>query len=120
MKLLIDMNLSPLWVQFLADSGFDSIHWSSIGKPSAPDGEIIDYAAVNGFVIFTHDLDFGALLAQRQTRRPSVLQIRTQNILPETIGDLIVRALHATHSKLDAGALVTIDPARHRIRLLPI
>jgi predicted nuclease of predicted toxin-antitoxin system len=31
MKLLIDMNLSPLWVQFLADSGFDSIHWSDIG-----------------------------------------------------------------------------------------
>ena len=45
MKLLIDMNLSPLWVQFLADSGFDSIHWSEIGQPSAPDTEIMDHAS---------------------------------------------------------------------------
>ena len=56
MKLLIDMNLSPLWVQFLADSGFAGIHWSSIGRPSAPDSEIIDHASRNGLVVFTHDL----------------------------------------------------------------
>ena len=30
MKLLIDMNLSPLWVQFLADSGFAGLHWSNV------------------------------------------------------------------------------------------
>ena len=40
MKLLIDMNLSPLWVQFLSDSGFEGIHWSTIGEPSVPDGFI--------------------------------------------------------------------------------
>ena len=82
MKLLIDMNLSPLWVQFLADSGFDSIHWSSIGQASAPDTEIMDYASIHGLVVFTHDLDFGALLANRKTRQPSVFQIRTQDTLP--------------------------------------
>src|SRR5438105_2170482 len=48
MKLLIDMNLSPLWVEFLARSGFDSIHWSSVGQASAPDTEIMDYATNNG------------------------------------------------------------------------
>ena len=53
MKLLIDMNLSPLWVRFLADSGFDSIHWSNIGQPSAPDTEIMDYASAYGLVVFT-------------------------------------------------------------------
>jgi predicted nuclease of predicted toxin-antitoxin system len=68
MKLLIDMNLSPLWVKFFADSGYGSIHWSEIGEPWAPDGEIMDYAGANGFVIFTHDLDFGALLARRRVR----------------------------------------------------
>jgi predicted nuclease of predicted toxin-antitoxin system len=120
MKLLIDMNLSPLWVQFLANSGFDSIHWSNIGQPSAPDTEIMDYASAYGLVVFTHDLDFGALLANRKTRRPSVFQIRTQDTLPTAIGGLVVRALHAGSSYLEAGALVTVDPNRHRIRLLPI
>jgi predicted nuclease of predicted toxin-antitoxin system len=76
MKFLIDMNLSPLWVKFLDDSGFDSVHWSKIGQPSAPDSQIMDYATANDLVIFTHDLDFGALLATRNHRRPSVVQIR--------------------------------------------
>ena len=82
MKILIDMNLSPLWVQFLVDSGFDSVHWSSIGPSAAPDTQIMDYASANGLVIFTHDLDFGALLASRKTSRPSVIQIRTQDVMP--------------------------------------
>jgi predicted nuclease of predicted toxin-antitoxin system len=120
MKILIDMNLSPLWVQFLAESGFDSLHWSSIGSPSAPDTQIMDFAGANGLVVFTHDLDFGAILASRKVRQPSVIQVRTQDVLPVAIGELVVRALHASHSHLEAGALVTIDPHRYRIRLLPI
>ena len=120
MKLLIDMNLGPLWVQFLADSGFDSIHWSNIGQPSAPDTEIMDYASAYGLVVFTHDLDFGALLANRKARQPSVIQIRAQDVLPAAIGPMVARALYASWSHLEAGALVTVDPIRHRIRLLPI
>ena len=120
MKILIDMNLSPLWVQFLADSGFDSIHWSHVGHPSAPDTLIMDYASANGMVTFTHDLDFGALLATRKTRQPSVIQIRAQDVLPTAIGEMVVRALHASGPHLEAGALVTVHPNRSRIRLLPI
>ena len=55
--------LEPLWVKLLAGAGVDSIHWSDIGRSAAADGEIMDYAGANGLVIFTHDLDFGALLA---------------------------------------------------------
>ena len=79
----------------------------------------MDYASAYGLVVFTHDLDFGALLANRKTRQPSVIQIRTQDTLPTALGGLVVRALHAGHSHLEAGALVTVDPKRHRIRLLP-
>jgi predicted nuclease of predicted toxin-antitoxin system len=120
MKLLIDMNLSPLWIEFLADSGFESVHWSKIGLPTAPDTEILEYARANGLVVFTHDLDFGALLAQEKSRGPSVIQIRTQDVLPKAIGEIVVRALNAGRAHLDSGALVTVDPNRHRIRLLPI
>ena len=120
MKFLIDMNLSPLWVRFLAGKGFDRVHWSSIGPPSAPDTQIMDHAARNQMIVFTHDLDFGALLANRKSSRPSVVQVRTQDVLPSAIGDIVLRALHASRSQLEAGALVTVDPNRHRIRLLPI
>ena len=120
MKLLIDMNLSPLWVRFFAASGFESIHWSMVGDPAASDKVIMDYAAANGFVIFTHDLDFGALLADRGARQPSVIQIRTQDVLPAAIGPVVVRALIASRQQINDGPLVTIDPSRNRIRLLPI
>jgi predicted nuclease of predicted toxin-antitoxin system len=82
MKILIDMNLSPLWVQFLVEHGIDAIHWSTIGEPTAPDYQILDHAASNGLVVFTHDLDFGMLLAARKSRGPSVLQVRTLDVLP--------------------------------------
>lgn len=47
MKFLIDMNLSPLWVTFLAERGYEAAHWSTIGEPWAADSEIFDFAAAN-------------------------------------------------------------------------
>jgi hypothetical protein len=35
MKLVVDMNLSPDWVQILVEKGFEALHWSSVGKASA-------------------------------------------------------------------------------------
>jgi len=37
MKILIDMNLSPSWVEFFKSAGVDAVHWSTIGNPKAED-----------------------------------------------------------------------------------
>ena len=37
MKLLVDMNLSPSWVERLARHGFEAVHWSTFGAATAPD-----------------------------------------------------------------------------------
>jgi predicted nuclease of predicted toxin-antitoxin system len=58
MKILIDMNLSPLWVQFLVENGIEAIHWSTVGEPTAPDSQILNYAGSKGYVVFTHDVEF--------------------------------------------------------------
>jgi predicted nuclease of predicted toxin-antitoxin system len=34
MKILLDMNLSPQWVRFLEQEGFEATHWSTVGDPS--------------------------------------------------------------------------------------
>jgi predicted nuclease of predicted toxin-antitoxin system len=120
MKILIDMNLSPAWVQFLVTHGIEAVHWSTIGEASAPDSRIFDYAASNGFVVFTHDLDFGMLLAARKSPGPSVIQVRTQDVLPSAIGAIVIRAIEAGRDHLEAGAIVTVDLTQNRIRLLPI
>lgn len=120
MKLLIDMNLSPSWVLFFQQNGFNAVHWSTVGAANASDAEIMAYAEANQFVIFTHDLDFGALLAVRKARGPSVIQIRTQDVLPSAIGSVVLAALQSASVSLATGALVTIELQRHRIRVLPI
>jgi predicted nuclease of predicted toxin-antitoxin system len=120
MKILIDMNLSPIWVQFLAAHGIEAVHWSTIGQATAPDSQILNHAASYGFVVFTHDLDFGMLLAAQKSRGPSVIQVRTQDVLPSAIGVVVLCAIEACRDHLESGAIVSVDLGQNRIRLLPI
>jgi predicted nuclease of predicted toxin-antitoxin system len=73
-----------------------------------------------GYVLFTHDLDFSALLAMTQERGPSVLQVRAQDLLPEAIGEHVVEVLGSHGDAFERGAVVTIDGTTARIRILPI
>jgi predicted nuclease of predicted toxin-antitoxin system len=100
--------------------GLEAVHWSTVGDPQASDLEIFDFASANGWIVFTHDLDFGILLATLRTTAPSVIQVRSQDVLPSAIGELVLRAIQTGEPYFGAGALVIVDPARHRIRLLPI
>ena len=70
---------------------------------AAPDSEILDWAAANNCIVLTHDLDFGMLLAALRTDAPSVVQVRCQDVLPASIGDIVVRAIRATEHQLEAG-----------------
>jgi predicted nuclease of predicted toxin-antitoxin system len=120
MKLLIDMNLSPRWVTVLAGSGVEAAHWSTLGTNSALDSEIMAYAHANDYIVLTHDLDFGAILAATQGEKPSVVQIRADDVSPDVIGKQIIAALQQMASELEEGALLTVDPNRTRLRVLPL
>jgi predicted nuclease of predicted toxin-antitoxin system len=120
MKLLIDMNLSPLWVEHFERAGLEAVHWSSIGRPAATDAEIMSFAREHGRVVFTHDLDFSALLAHTQAGRPSVLQLRAKDVLPAACGPSVTRIALEHAADLEAGAIVTIDTLGARVRTLPI
>ena len=120
MKVGIDMNLSPEWVSALKRHGFDAVHWSDTGNPTAVDTEILDWARRHSLVVFTNDLDFGRLLALTNSRGPSVLQIRGGALLPEDAESLVIAALEQCRKDLLAGALVTIDEHSRRVRVLPI
>jgi predicted nuclease of predicted toxin-antitoxin system len=119
-KILLDMNLSPEWVPFLASAGFDAVHWSTVGDPRASDSELMAWARATGCLVFTHDMDFGALLAATRAKGPSVLQVRVKNTMPSAIGADVVRVLHLRREAIERGALVTIDKANARVRVLPI
>lgn len=44
MKILVDMNLTPAWVQFFAQREIESVHWSTVGDPKAEDPVIMEFA----------------------------------------------------------------------------
>jgi len=54
MKVLIDMNLSPEWVTYLENEGFEAIHWSSVGKINAKDIKITQWARESGTCVILH------------------------------------------------------------------
>ena len=120
MKILLDMNLTPAWCEVLTRHGHDAVHWSELGDPRAPDSEIMKWAYSNGYIVFTHDLDFGALLTATQSHKPSVIQVRTQDVMPANLEDTILGVLAEHESELDAGALIVIDDRRSRVRILPL
>ena len=120
MKILVDMNLSPGWLKVFEENQIEAVHWSQIGSPKAKDCEILTWARDHGFVVFTHDLDFGHLLALTHSTGPSVIQVRSEDVLPESIGSVVLLALHQQAEMLKSGVLLVIDPAGFRVRLLPI
>lgn len=119
MKVLVDLNLSPRWIEWLRDSRFEAEHWSRVGDLKASDSEIMAYAAAHGYVVLTHDLDFSSVLAASRGANPSVVQIRAEDVSVKAIGSQVVAALREARGELKAGALLTVDHARTRLRLLP-
>lgn len=120
MKLLLDMNLAPSWVRFLQEQGFEAVHWSAVGEARASDAVVMEWARRRGYVVFTHDLDFSALLALSEATGPSVIQVRTQDVLPDTIGSDVVNVLRSQATALEQGAIISLDQVRSRVRVLPI
>lgn len=114
------MNLSPDWCAALEHHGWEPVHWSNVGDPRATDATIMAWAMTNGCVVFTHDLDFGTLLAATQARGPSVIQVRAQNVLPDHLGQTVVDAIRQHDAVLEQGALIVVDEARARARILPL
>jgi len=114
------MNLSPVWVEFLTGNGFEAVHTSAISHAKVSDDHLMEFAREKGYLVFTHDLDFGDILAATSARGPSVIQVRTQNPLPEAIGEIVLVILRTQSDQLSRGALITVEPSRFRVRVLPL
>jgi predicted nuclease of predicted toxin-antitoxin system len=112
------MNLSPRWVGMLSEAGIEAAHWSKLGAHNASDSEIMAFAAANNYIVLTHDLDFSAILAATRGEKPSVVQIRAEDVSPDVISKQVIVALRQMATELEDGALLTIEPNRTRLRVL--
>ena len=80
----------------------------------------MEWARQNQHVVFTHDLDFGTLLALTRAAGPSVIQARAHDVLPEHLENVVVNAIQTYQSQLEQGAIVTVDELRAKVRVLPL
>ncbi|WP_295579289.1 DUF5615 family PIN-like protein [uncultured Lamprocystis sp.] len=120
MKLLLDMNLSPVWVSLLGTAGWETVHWSAVGDASTSDLHIMGWAKEHGYCVVTNDLDFSAILAATRADGPSVIQIRGQDLAPDSLGQTLITVLRNHADALTDGAILTLDLRTARVRRLPL
>ena len=119
-QLLVDISLSPAWIDVFSKHGWSAVHWSKVGDVRAHDHTVMTWARENRRVVFTHDLDFGSLLALTRATGPNVIQVRAHDVLPEYLEGIVVATIRTYESQLRDGAIVTVDESRGNVRVLPI
>ena len=121
MRFLVDANLSPRVAAALNHAGFDAVHVFDQRLGEASDNAILEAAFADDRTIISSDTDFGALLALHDRRKPSFVLLRHINDLTsDQHAQLLIANVLAVADDLEAGAVVTIDRTRIRVRRLPI
>lgn len=59
-------------------------------------------------------------MALTHANGPSVIQVRTQDVMPVHLGNTIIDVLQRYQPQLESGALITVDEHKSRVRILPI
>jgi predicted nuclease of predicted toxin-antitoxin system len=82
---------------------------------------IFDRAAAENQIVVSADTDFGTLLAERGSQKPSVIQFRGEGSrTPEALARVLLANLPQLNDALESGSIVTFEPARVRVRALTI
>ena len=120
MRFLADMGISPKVVDILARLGHQAVHLQQQGLHRLKDSAILEKARKERYILLTHDLAFGDLLAASGADLPSVIIFRLRNMRPERV-DLHLLNIISQYSKaLEDGAIVTVTEGRVRVRNLPL
>lgn len=121
MKFLVDNALSFRVAKMLREAGYDTVHVRDYGLEAAVDSDILERARIEDRVIISADTDFGTLLAQIQTSKPSFILLRWPGLrIAQDQTQVILANLPNMMDDLNAGAVAVIEPSRVRIRALPI
>lgn len=121
MRFLVDNALSPLLATLLSRAGHDALHVRKMALQRAEDIVIFDKAAAEDRIVVSADTDFGAMLAARKVKKPSVIQFRGPGSRkPNALSRAILSNLSQLADALERGSIVTFEPSRVRVRALPI
>jgi len=120
MNLLLNQGLPRSAAHLLSQSGHPAVHVGEIGLAAAEDIEILEHARREDQIIITLDADYHRYLATSGLSKPSVIRIRIEGLRAEPLCELIGQVLPHCADALAGGAMITVGPARVRVRKLPL
>ena len=113
------MGVDQRVVAWLRAAGHDAVHLRDEGLHRLSDEAIFDKAIAEGRVVLTFDLDFGEIAALGRGRVASVVLFRLPDARYSRVIERLQAVLPALAEALATGAVVLVEPARHRTRELP-
>jgi predicted nuclease of predicted toxin-antitoxin system len=120
MRFLGDMGISGTTIRILRLDGHDAFHLRERGLQRLPDAEIWELARRESRIVLTFDLDFAEIAATAGEPLPSIIIFRLADQTPVFVTDRLQNVLQDCQADLQAGAIVSVEETRHRVRLLPI
>ncbi len=119
MKCLVDVGVSRTTVQVLRGQGHEVLSLIEEHLERLSDAEILQKARQEACIVVTFDLDFADLLALGAHTLPSVIIFRLYNQTPPSVTPRLLQVLEECGKDLVAGAIVTVEDSRYRLRRLP-
>lgn len=120
MRFLVDENLPRRFADILRGAGHDVTHVLDVDLGGRTDDDVFLVARRDGRVVITNDADFSALAVLGGDALPSIVLFRDQRRRPEELARLLLENLTDLESMLSEGAIAVFEPARVRVRSLPI
>lgn len=120
MRFIVDVNLSPRFVDALRARGHDAVRVTEILDPRSLDATIVEEAARRDASIITRDQDLSSIVATTGRTKPSIVNLRTSSIDPEHLAHVVDTISIARSQDIEDGCVITIDDRRVRVRRLPV
>jgi predicted nuclease of predicted toxin-antitoxin system len=117
-RFLVDENLPILLAIELSSRGLSSMHVSDTpALRSAPDDEIVAYAAREGLVLITKDKELSFITRFTEAAQHGIVSVRIRESM--SVDDqvrIVVAAITSLNSDDLPGSVIVVEPGRVRVR----
>ena len=114
------MGVSIEVVRWLRSDGHDAVHLREESLQRLADPEVFRKSIEEERILLTFDLDFGEIAALSRGIPGKIIVFRLRNTRTATVIARLSSVISHCRAELDSGAVVTVEDARYRVRLLPI